>query len=434
MRIQNGLGPGARGLEVRVPWSGHHLGEPFDEDAPSGPVDGVEQIDLEADRATAQQRQLGSGVGAKDHRVLFHHVVHRHDERRPVNPGDREAADAHGPQERDALLWRDHLERGLGSLVHVRQRQAPWHDPPEAKVPIVTRVRAVAATGPSPLRPPRGSRHRGGMPLPPQDEEGLIAFGDDRSPHAETAWQWIRAHRWRMWHVDVLTATSPQSALWSWDQPPHPVMWQPPDPRRLGPGSPLATIRHLTDDVDPRVLLGHQSMADLLVVGPRGLGTVRAALLGGTTEWLLHHAPAPLAIIRDAARVQRVLVCVDGSAHARAALEAFVVLPWSADTEAVVLGVYDRWSDIERGERDAHKVLADAGITARSVRARGKPAPAILQQIDVVGPQLVVMGTRGLNPWKRLLLGATAGTVVHAAGCSVLVATATRSSPSPDPA
>lgn len=251
---------------------------------------------------------------------------------------------------------------------------------------------------------------------------GRIAFGDDRSSCAEVAWRWINAHRWPGWEVDVLTATDPPSALWSWDVAPEESSWEPPEPRVADPVASLARVRHLTAAADPRVLLGHQDAADLVVVGPRGLGEVRAILLGGTTEWLVRNPPAPVAVVRTPDVVGRVLICVDGSAHARAALDAFLRWPWSGGVEAYVLTAQDRLSDIEKGETEALEALAARGIEATTVRSWGHATPAILHNIDEIHPDLTIMGTRGTTVWKRLLLGSTASAVIHVAPCSVLVA------------
>ena len=227
---------------------------------------------------------------------------------------------------------------------------------------------------------------------------GRLVFGDDGSAHADTAWRWVRSHDWGRWDIDVLTATPTDSPLWSADCTPEPLPWEPSERRYLGPDQTDPRIRHLSATADPRALLGQATDADLLVVGPRGLGAVRAALLGGTTEWLLHHPPAPLAIVRSGEAVRRALVCVDGSAHSQAALDAFAQLPWSGGVEAVVLGVYDRRSDIDRGFEEAGKVLAGAGIDACTVRGSGTPAPAIIQQIDRRGPRPRGAGHQGLGP------------------------------------
>lgn len=46
------------------------------------------------------------------------------------------------------------------------------------------------------------------------------------------------------------------------------------------------------------VLLDEARDSDLLVVGSRGLGGVRSALLGSVSTQLAHHAPCPVVIIR----------------------------------------------------------------------------------------------------------------------------------------
>ena len=248
-----------------------------------------------------------------------------------------------------------------------------------------------------------------------------LAFGDDGSPAADTAWRWVAAHRWPGWVVDVLTATGPVGPTRPPDLAPVTEPWAPSDPRVLGPGR-AAAVHHRTAAVDPRTLLGHQHDADLVVVGPRGHGAVGALLLGSTSAWLLRHPPGPVAIVRGADPVRRVLVGTDGSRAAARALDAYLALPWSGDVGVVVVvGSHDRWSDIDRGFLDAEARLARIGVDPQVVRESGQAGPAILRQVDEVDPDLVVLGTRGHTAWERLLVGATASTVARAAPCSVLL-------------
>ncbi|MFB9905382.1 universal stress protein [Allokutzneria oryzae] len=48
----------------------------------------------------------------------------------------------------------------------------------------------------------------------------------------------------------------------------------------------------------PRALLAQAPNARLLVVGSRGRGALRGAVLGSTSQALLHHAPCPVAVVR----------------------------------------------------------------------------------------------------------------------------------------
>jgi nucleotide-binding universal stress UspA family protein len=63
--------------------------------------------------------------------------------------------------------------------------------------------------------------------------------------------------------------------------------------------------------------------------------------------------------------------------------------------------------------------LAERGVDAETVEAQGDPGEAILDSAK--DADLVVVGSRGLNPFQRLLLGSVSSKVVHRAECDVLV-------------
>lgn len=249
----------------------------------------------------------------------------------------------------------------------------------------------------------------------------LLVLGDDGSTGADVAWLWVCNHRWPGWRAEVLTADRPLVPAVA-AAPAEALEWESPHPRLLTAQSELASVRTLTIARDQRLALNDRSDAALLVVGPHNQGRVRTMLLGSTTEWLLHHPPAPIAVVRSATPVRRVLVTADGSVHADAARAALCRLPWVAGTEALVLGVSDGWSRPQDAVDRAVAELEAAGVKATGVVAQGRVTHEILDHIDEFDAQLVVLGTRGLTGWDRLRLGSTASAVVRGAPCSCLVA------------
>ena len=70
---------------------------------------------------------------------------------------------------------------------------------------------------------------------------------------------------------------------------------------------------------------------------------------------------------------------------------------------------------------EARSYLGERGIEAKLVEGLGNPADVIVQEAEDSGAELIVVGTRGLNAAKRLVLGSTSTNVVHHAPCDVLV-------------
>ena len=246
----------------------------------------------------------------------------------------------------------------------------------------------------------------------------LLVFGDDGKQSSDRAWQWIAAHEWPGWSVDVVTADTDASHI-EWGAPVRPRSWTPPWTRNSAEID-ASGVRFMTAAADPRALLA-DAPADLMVVGIKPAGQFSAALTGSTTEWLLHHPPSPLAIVRRTERVGRALICVDGSVHATRALEAFLSLPLAATTTATVLAVDDGRTDPAVTDEAALALEGHVAEVAVS-HASGSPTEEILEAAAGLQADLVVLGTRGLTGWKRLRLGSTASTVVRSTAGDSLVA------------
>jgi len=67
------------------------------------------------------------------------------------------------------------------------------------------------------------------------------------------------------------------------------------------------------------------------------------------------------------------------------------------------------------------KTITDKTLKISSEIIQGSPAQVIVDEAESWGADLIVMGSRGLGPWNRLLLGSVSNAVVHHANCSVEV-------------
>ena len=205
------------------------------------------------------------------------------------------------------------------------------------------------------------------------------------------------------------------------------------------------------------VLLQQAEGAELLVVGSRGRGGVRSALLGSVALHCVTHAACPVLVVhqhadqptdRDttaAATPPSVVVGVDGSADSRAALgEAYreaafrgvgldVVVTyrmadyWTAQASVFIPSEEQVHADLRRSAEDLVRVVIeerplDPGTPEPHVRivvAQGSAVDVLVHHGRTA--ELLVVGGRGHGEFRGLLVGSTAlYTAMHAA-CPVLV-------------
>jgi nucleotide-binding universal stress UspA family protein len=246
-----------------------------------------------------------------------------------------------------------------------------------------------------------------------------MVFGDDGSPSADLAWLWINSHSWPDWRLEVIHATDPVVVKAS-AQRPDPYPWAPPNPRRAFAEAHLDAVELLTIDVDPRVALLRP--ADLLVIGPRGRGLLKAIHVGSTAEWLMTHPPSPMVIVRHGRPTRSVVVCHDGSANASAATRALCLTPWVHELKVTVVAVKDGHADVERGIESATRALERVGARVRNRVLHGEPTDELLSYLGEHQPDLVVLGGSALTGVQRLALESPANVVAHNTHISVLLA------------
>ena len=193
---------------------------------------------------------------------------------------------------------------------------------------------------------------------------------------------------------------------------------------------------------------------DLVVLGTRGLGGFKRAVLGSVSSGVAAHAPCATLVVRGSKNKggaglapKRILVAVDGSQNAQGALEVAVDMAKRMNAELRVAHVVYIptlfWSmGVPGSEVPSQQIEEDAEEVGRKLLAKAvkfaedggvaspkdelltdlvSPAQGIVQLGERDGADLIVVGTRGNGGFKKLLLGSVANSVLHYADCSVLV-------------
>lgn len=187
-------------------------------------------------------------------------------------------------------------------------------------------------------------------------------------------------------------------------------------------------------------LLSASAGADQLVVGDHRDGSSRWPRLGSVSSAVSRRAVVPTTVVRgdSASRHGRVVVGVDGSItseHAlrRAAVEAdargaelVALVAWQLREPALIDLQLPPVPSVEEVSAQARGRLTEVvrrvlpGRTDVQVRVE-HDAPATALMSAAASADLLVVGTRGLGGFSRMLLGSVSSPCVHRAPCPVQV-------------
>ncbi len=195
----------------------------------------------------------------------------------------------------------------------------------------------------------------------------------------------------------------------------------------------LHAVGHPVQQILDRAI---QENVDMIVVGSRGSGGWQAVLLGSVADGVMHQASRPVLVVRNPSdAIKVVLVATDGSecAHKATAMASDIAKAASAELYGVHVLVPSRnrpSSSTAEAEDFDNKVYEsiECGFKAAASnqechmeRVSGHPAQAITQYAEKIGADIVVLGSRGLGPFKSLLIGSVSDTVAHHSNSSVLI-------------
>jgi len=200
------------------------------------------------------------------------------------------------------------------------------------------------------------------------------------------------------------------------------------------------------------VELAEEIGVDLVVLGSRGHGPMRRALMGSVSTSVLRHAHCSVLIVRRhggseqkrESLVGKILVAIDGSEGASAAARVAMEIAKSTGSEVHVayaigeeryrphLGpeMWEGWQEgFEHAKRSARSwveeqangMRGEGTKTVESHLLLGRPDAAIVWLAEELGAGLLVVGSRGLGGIRRVLIGSVSDSVVRHAHCSVMV-------------
>lgn len=189
---------------------------------------------------------------------------------------------------------------------------------------------------------------------------------------------------------------------------------------------------------------------DLVVMGARGHSVFGGRLiLGSVSQRVLYEARCAVRIARgrrrDPAAPLRLLIGVDHSSDATAAVHAVGSRHWPKGTQVRLLAVVDtvmaitpdqtkpervkwieadkveNWDEIRKTfEPYVQRLVADGLDTVVMIR-RGSPADQIVDEAETWDGDCVFVGAKGIRGIDRLLLGSVSSAVAARAHCSVEV-------------
>ena len=182
---------------------------------------------------------------------------------------------------------------------------------------------------------------------------------------------------------------------------------------------------------------------DLIIVGSHGRSAIGRFFLGSVSQKIVTAAHCSVRVARGRIEEQetplRLMIGIDGSAGATAAVEAVAARNWPPGTEVRLINA--SWNLPLMGHEDAAAALAEwvaaakkqlqekmdeateklqaHGLQVSSVIKQEDPKHLLCNEAEKWGADCIFVGAQGISKIERLLLGSVSASVAARAHCSV---------------
>ena len=216
-----------------------------------------------------------------------------------------------------------------------------------------------------------------------------------------------------------------------------------------------AGVTSSTEDGFPEKIIidkAHDTGADLIVMGARGLRGAVSLIVGSVTKAVAVKSAKPVMIIKSSQKAEsdplRILFAADGSVHSDGMMKVLSSVPFPDNTEVIILNVVaTAFEDIpERFAMEINDRIKSAVAGARVAEFKesekitgkayehlskrfskivkltkvGDPSEEILNTADELNADIIAVGNSGMRG-IRGILGSVARYVINHSNCSVLI-------------
>jgi nucleotide-binding universal stress UspA family protein len=184
----------------------------------------------------------------------------------------------------------------------------------------------------------------------------------------------------------------------------------------------------------------HDTATDLIIVGSHGRGALGRFFLGSVSQKVLSEAHCSVRIARGHASADdaaRILIGIDASPGAEAAVRAVARRRWPEKSEALLIAAIptlmvpaielnEEMYEDEQGHLKTvldrlAEPLREAGLSVSSLIKEGDPKRLLVEEAERWKADSIFVGARGLRRIERFLIGSVSYAVAARAHCSVEV-------------